>query len=275
MPELPEVETVKRSLEKKITGLTIENAEVIFPKAVPTHEPQDFKNMLIGRTVEEMRRRGKYLLIYLSGGFTLVIHLRMTGRLLLINSSQPLPKYTHVVINFNNNTSLAFADMRKFGRINLLPCDELNNLSGLKNLGPEPLGNDFTLKYLTENFKRRRTKIKALLLNQSFIAGLGNIYADEALYLAKIHPERLAGELTSSEISKLYRAIIEVLQQGIANRGTSFRDYVDGEGKTGSNQNMLQAYNREGKPCYRCGAVISRKKVAGRSSYFCPQCQKL
>ncbi len=275
MPELPEVETVKRSLEEKITGLAIENVQVIFPKVVHNQKPPDFKKLLIGRTVEKMGRRGKYLLIYLSGSFALVIHLRMTGRLVLINSGMELPKYTHVVINFNNNTALAFADMRKFGRINLLPSNELKTLSGLKDLGPEPLGNEFTLEYLTKKLQNRRTKIKAFLLNQRFIAGLGNIYADEALYSAKIHPERSADELTSLEINRLYHAIIEVLQQGIANRGTSFRDYVDGEGKTGSNQNMLQAYNREGQPCHRCGAVISRKKVAGRSSYFCPHCQKL
>lgn len=275
MPELPEVETIKRSLEKKITGQTIADVEVFYPKIVPTHRPHQFKEQLVGRTIEKLGRRGKYLLVHLSGGFTLVMHLRMTGRLVLIKNREQLPKYTHVLFRLGNQTVLAFADMRKFGRINLVSSEELKNLAGLKDLGPEPLGEEFTLEYLTKELNRRRTKIKPLLLDQTFVAGLGNIYADEALFLAKIHPERPAGDLKPQEITALYHAIIEALQQGINNRGTSISDYVDGEGNIGNNQNMLNAYSREGEHCPRCAAIITRKKVAGRSSYFCPKCQRL
>lgn len=275
MPELPEVETVRRSLEKLISGLSIINSEVFMPKIVGSHRPSDFKTALVGRQVAlQLERRGKYLIIPLSGNMVLVIHLRMTGRLVFLNECNDLPKYTHVLFYFNNGKRLAFADMRQFGRVNLLPMEELIKMSGLKDLGPEPLGDSFNQEYMHQELPRRRTKIKALLLNQSFVAGLGNIYVDEALHLAKIHPERLAQELSPDEINRLYQSIVHVIEQGIKNRGTSFRDYVDGEGNMGNNQNMLKAYNREGEQCLCCNEIISRKKVAGRSSYFCPHCQK-
>ncbi|MBM7855050.1 formamidopyrimidine-DNA glycosylase [Desulfohalotomaculum tongense] len=275
MPELPEVETVKRSLEKLITGLTIINVDVLMPKIIKSHTAQDFKKLLMGSEIKKLGRRGKYLLVYLSANKVLVIHLRMTGRLVLLKDNAELPKYTHVIFYLENDKRLIFADMRQFGRIDLLPEEELANMPGLKKLGPEPLEKKFNPEYLKKELKRRRTKIKALLLDQTFVAGLGNIYADEALHLAKVHPERPARDLTAEEIVNLYNAIVTVLRQGIKNRGTSFSDYVDGEGNTGSNQNMLKVYRREGKPCHCCGSIIKRKKVAGRSSCFCPQCQQL
>jgi formamidopyrimidine-DNA glycosylase len=274
MPELPEVETVKRSLAKLIIGLTITNVDIFAPSVVATHDAESFKAILSGLKINNLQRRGKYLIINLSNQLTLVIHLRMTGRLVYLKADQAPPKYTHVLFHFDNGNQLAFADMRRFGRVNLLPTAELKNLSGLKDLGPEPLTDEFNANYMLKALKKRRTKIKPLLLNQTFVAGLGNIYADEALHSAKIHPERLASELNDNEVTHLYQAIVTVLTQGIENRGTSFSDYVDGLGNKGSNQHMLKAYNREGELCHRCGNIILRKKVGGRSSYFCPQCQK-
>ncbi|MTI79631.1 MAG: bifunctional DNA-formamidopyrimidine glycosylase/DNA-(apurinic or apyrimidinic site) lyase [Firmicutes bacterium] len=275
MPELPEVETVKRSLEKLIVGLTIAKVDILMPKIIKSHTPDQFQQLIAGRKVISLERRGKYLQIHLSGTYTLIIHLRMTGRLVLITGSKKLPKYTHVIFHLEKDKRLVFADMRQFGTINLVPDEELQNMPGLKDLGPEPLGNDFSLGYLEKELQRRRTRVKTLLLNQSFVAGLGNIYADEALHLAKIHPERLANELSQQEVINLHQAIIEVIKQGIENRGTSFSDYVDGEGNIGSNQNMLKAYQRAGEPCHCCGTNMERKKVTGRSSCYCPQCQRL
>ncbi|MBO8138279.1 MAG: DNA-formamidopyrimidine glycosylase [Desulfotomaculum sp.] len=273
MPELPEVETVKRSLERLITGSAITDVNVLFPKVVKSHTPGDFKASLAGCKIKSLARRGKYLLVHLSGDKTLVIHLRMTGRLVYLEEKDDLPRYAHVIFYLEGGKRLVFADMRKFGHINLIPTAQLKNMPELKKLGPEPLGKEFTVQYLQQELRKRRTKIKALLLDQTFVAGLGNIYADEALHLAKIHPERTAQGLTGSEAAGLHHAIIKVLEQGIKNRGTSFSDYVDGEGNIGTNQYQLKAYQREGEPCSNCGTIIERKKVAGRSSFFCPQCQ--
>jgi formamidopyrimidine-DNA glycosylase len=164
--------------------------------------------------------------------------------------------------------------MRQFGTIQLSSTKDLNKVKGLKDLGPEPLEREFSRDFLRRELKRKRTRIKPLLLDQTFVAGLGNIYVDEALYRARLHPERLACTLSPREIANLYHAIVEVLQEGIENRGTSMRDYVDGDGRAGSYQELLQVYNREGEKCRRCGSTIERIKVGGRSSYYCPACQK-
>ena len=280
MPELPEVETIKRTLKIVLANLTITDVTIFKPKLV--NRP-DFKEALVGCQIsDQLTRRGKYLLLPLnkcaskSGDMTLAIHLRMTGCLVVIKENDQLPKYTHVLFYFDNpKIKLVFADMRQFGRLSLLTNAELQDLSGLKDLGPEPLEKNFNPTYLKNNLSSRRAKIKSLLLNQTLVAGLGNIYVDEALYLAQIHPERLGCDLTAPEVNNLYHAIITVLEQGIQNGGTSISDYVDAEGNAGNNQNMLQAYQRQNKPCYRCDEIITRIKVAGRSSHFCPRCQKI
>lgn len=275
MPELPEVETVKRSLQKLAVGQTIINVEVFLPKIVSPYPPEHFKAVVTGLKLENFQRRGKYLLAYLNRGMALVMHLRMTGRLVYLDANSPLPKYTHVLFYMDSGHRLAFADMRQFGHVTLLSQTEVDSLPALTKLGPEPLEKHFSVQYMAERLKKRRTKIKGLLLDQTFVAGLGNIYVDESLHRAHIHPERTAADLSMDEISALYHSIIAVLKQGIKNRGTSFSDYVDGEGKKGSNQNELTAYQREGEPCLYCGNIILRKKVVGRSSYYCPHCQRL
>ncbi len=274
MPELPEVETVKRTLEKKLAGLTFESVKLHMPKIVRLPTPEEFADSLTGKKISRLGRRGKYLLLYLSGGYTLVIHLRMTGRLVYTTPEAPLEKHTHAVFTLSNGDQLRYMDIRQFGRMMLAPTAELDEMPGLKTLGVEPLSENFTREFMKKELKRRRTRLKALLLDQSFIAGLGNIYVDEALHRAGLHPERLAAGLSPREITHLYQAIKDVLNEGIENRGTSFRDYVDGDGRPGNYQDKLAVYSKEGKPCLKCGKPINRIRVAGRSSYFCPHCQK-
>lgn len=274
MPELPEVETVRRTLEKHLVGLSFTGVDVHMPKVIRTPGLEEFNNLLVGPKITKLDRRGKYLLIHFASNYTLVTHLRMTGRLVYSPPEEPLAKHTHVVFYLSNGNQLRFADMRQFGRMSLVPTGELDSLSGLKDLGVEPLSDKFTREFMKKELRRRRTRLKSLLLDQTFIAGLGNIYADEALHRARLHPERLANDLNPREITRLYQAVREVIQEGIENRGTTFRDYVDGEGQAGNFQEMLKVYSREGQPCHCCGTSVNRIRVGGRSSYFCPQCQK-
>lgn len=274
MPELPEVETVKRTLQPKLAGLSFEGAEVFLAKVVRTPESFRLDELIAGKKLLKLGRRGKYLLMRLSDGFSLVVHLRMTGRLTYCGKDTPVDKHTHVVFNLNNGDQLRFADMRQFGRIWLLPTDSLESLPGFKDLGVEPFDEIFTRDFLKKELRRRHSRIKPLLLDQTFIAGLGNIYTDEALHRARINPERLATTLNAREVAHLYRAIREVLQEGIENRGTTVRDFIDSDGRAGHYQEMLRVYSRENKPCPACGKGIVKKKIGGRSSYFCPACQK-
>ncbi|MHB1042316.1 MAG: DNA-formamidopyrimidine glycosylase [Eubacteriales bacterium] len=274
MPELPEVETVKRTLQPKLAGLSFEGAEVFLAKVVRTPESFRLDELIAGKKLLKLGRRGKYLLMRLSDGFSLVVHLRMTGRLTYCGKDTPVDKHTHVVFNLNNGDQLRFADMRQFGRIWLLPTDSLESLPGFKDLGVEPFDEIFTRDFLKKELRRRHSRIKPLLLDQTFIAGLGNIYTDEALHRARINPERLATTLNAREVAHLYRAIREVLQEGIENRGTTVRDFIDSDGRAGQYQEMLRVYSRENKPCPACGKGIVKKKIGGRSSYFCPACQK-
>lgn len=274
MPELPEVETVRRTLQPKLTGLKFTDAQVLLPKIVRTPEPDEFKDIIKNKKILTVSRRGKYLLIGLSGGYTLAVHLRMTGRLVYNADDIPPAKHTHVVLHLDNGHSLTFADMRQFGRMWLVPTSSLGSLPGYKDLGMEPLDEHFTRDFLKKGLRRRHARIKSLLLDQTFIAGLGNIYADEVLHRAGVNPERLATTLTSRETAKLYHAIKDVITEGIDHRGTTFRDFIDGDGRAGGYQEHLRVYNREGSPCPHCSHIITRKKVGGRSSYYCPACQK-
>jgi len=274
MPELPEVETVRRTLEEKIVGKAIARVQIMMPKVVRP-DAGEFAHGLVCQGIEELDRRGKYLLICLTGGKVLVVHLRMTGRLIYCHPERPLDKHTHVIITLDDGYHLRYVDIRQFGKLQLINRDELDSVSGLATLGPEPLSEEFTKEGFKRALRNKRTKIKPLLLDQTFIAGLGNIYVDEALFRAKIHPERMASTLTPREAVRLYTAIREVIAEGIEHRGTTFRDYVDGTGQTGGYQNKLRAYGRESHPCYYCGRPLERKVVGGRSSTYCPRCQKV
>jgi len=276
MPELPEVETIRRGLEpylkgKTISGISIYNSTILLP------EPETFESVLPGLNILALNRKGKYLIMELSDDWRLVIHLRMTGKLLWIEqASTPMPPHTHVVLNFPDQKQLRFNDVRRFGRWWLVPKASLSEISGLASLGPEPIQADFNAQLLNQQLaKRHKAKIKPVLLDQRVVAGLGNIYVDEALFLAGIHPLRTVESLSPQEIDALVSATRQVLNDSIQRRGTSFRDYLDGLAQKGENQNYLNVFQQEGNPCPNCGALIKREKIGGRSSFFCPNCQRL
>lgn len=275
MPELPEVETIKRCLTQKITGLTIREVKIFLPKIIQRPNPDEFQTRLKGKTFLNVNRRGKYLLFYLSAGHVLVVHLKMTGQLIYSPANVPVAKHTRAIFNLSNEHRLSFLDLRQFGRLYLVTLKELENIPGLKKIGVEPLSENFFLDLMAQELSRRRTRLKPLLLDQSFIAGIGNIYADEILYRAYLHPLQPANMLKTQETARLFKAIREVLQEGIAYRGTTIRDYVDGEGRPGNYQNKLKVHGRAGQACEQCGQLITRLRLQGRSAYICPYCQKL
>ncbi|MBO8129365.1 MAG: DNA-formamidopyrimidine glycosylase [Peptococcaceae bacterium] len=277
MPELPEVETIIRGLRKNILGARILGVEIYLPKVVATPEPDLFKSKLKGKQINTLKRRGKYILVYLSDNSLLAFHLRMTGQLVFHKpgyNEADFPKHTHLVFRLDRGL-LRFTDPRQFGRVWLVPKDKPEWISGLTKLGPEPLDDTFTEERFKDKIRQHKQKIKPLLLDQAFIAGLGNIYTDEALYRARIHPAKRASDLTARETETLYRAIKEVLSEGIKYKGTSVRDYVDGTGDEGHYQERLAVYGKKGMACYRCGTPISRILCANRGTYYCPRCQKL
>jgi len=274
MPELPEVETIRRSLEKTIKNLTICQADIYLPQIVKIPSTERFLEQVANKKVTGIERKGKYLLIRLAQNMTLVVHFRMTGKFICCDPKDPVVKHTHLVFQLDNNSELRYNDVRQFGRFYLLESNDLNQIPGLKKMGIEPFDACFTRDYLKKHIKFRRTKIKPLLMDQCFIAGIGNIYADEILQAAKIHPERLACSLNAREIANLYLSIKKVLNKGIEYNGASIRDYVDSNGEKGRFQEQLAVYNREGEPCINCSTAIIRKRIGGRSSHFCPVCQK-
>jgi formamidopyrimidine-DNA glycosylase len=272
LPELPEVETISRQLAAAIPGRTICDAEVHLEKVVKEPAPAAFPGRVRGRKITGVSRRGKYLLLELDDGHTLVIHLRMSGQLVYEEEAAPLPRHTHLVLHLDRGR-LRLTDLRQFGRVWLLPAAEASRLPELAKLGPEPFSAAFSEAYLAGLLRNSRRRLKPLLLDQEVVAGIGNIYADEILFRAGLHPARRGAELTASEVKRLYHAVKEVLAEGVAHRGTSIRDYVDAEGREGSHQNFLKVHHRAGQPCLRCGTPIEKIKFGGRGTYFCPGCQ--
>lgn len=275
MPELPEVETVRRSLVPVVLSKRIESVDVYYKRILRHISPQAFQAQLIGSCFLDVARRGKYLIFALENGLELVAHLRMTGKLIYYSDAGiDLAKHTSVVFGFGDQGAMRFEDVRKFGTLDLVPQGEYEQIKGLDSLGVEPLSDAFTVQHLQDLTKNRSTKIKGLLLDQTKIAGLGNIYADESLFMAQIHPERPASSLKHDEVQRLHGAIRFVLQDAIDNQGTTLRDYRTGYGREGSFQNKLQIYGKKGESCPRCGIDLEYKKVAGRTSHFCPACQR-
>ena len=270
MPELPEVETIARGLQEPLVGGQFTGVRIGWQKLVAQCSVGEFKRRLVGQRILDVKRRGKYLVFALSGGESLIVHLRMTGRLLIKNRDDELDKDDHLIFELDDGRELRFNEVRKLGRVYLVGDED--EIVG--DLGPEPLDDNFTPADFAALLSARRSMIKPLLLNQRFLAGIGNIYADEALFVARIHPERRANTLTAEEINRLYSAIRQVLHQGIENRGTTFRAYRDAEGREGMNQEYLQVSRRTDEPCPRCGTPIVRTMVGGRGTYFCPKCQK-
>jgi formamidopyrimidine-DNA glycosylase len=271
MPELPEVETVARGLRAALVGRAFAGVEVRWARSVEPLDPAAFAQRLTGQTVSGVGRRGKWIVIALDGGDALLVHLRMSGRLVLESEACLDDRHLRVLLFLDDGRRLHFADQRKFGRMVLTAAPE----ERLGDLGPEPLGDGFTPERLEEMLARRRGRIKPLLLNQRFLAGLGNIYADEALWLARIHPLRQADTLTPAEVEGLHGAIQSVLRAAIASGGTTLPDraYQQADGRSGEFAGRLAAYGREGQPCPRCGAGVERIRVGQRSAHFCPRCQ--
>jgi formamidopyrimidine-DNA glycosylase len=272
MPELPEVETIRRALRNgqkdspSLIGREIIAAQLFWERTLAAPSPNLFKKRIIGQIVQEIDRRAKYLLLRLSKD-TLVIHLRMSGDLLVENSADPIAAHHRMVLIFDEELRLAFNDPRKFGRVWLL--EDPNTL--LNSLGPEPLAPSFNAEKLFQRLNSRRRQLKPLLLDQNFIAGLGNIYADEALHRAGLHPKVIASTLTYEQAKHLYRSIREVLNEGIDRSGAS----IDWVYRGGDFQNHFRVYQQTGEPCPRCGTSIERITVGQRGTHFCPQCQPL
>jgi len=289
VPELPEVETVKRGLLKLIVGRKIVAVKSDNPKSFP-NSSNDIAAFLIDSKIIDVRRRAKVLMIDLSTNYTLVIHLKMTGQLVFVDSTSRfgaghpndslvgnLPdKSTRVIITFSDESHLFFNDQRKFGWVRLIPTAEVPNLPFMLKVGPEPLEPDFTAKQFIARFKKRpRTSIKAAILDQSVIAGVGNIYADESLWGAKIHPARKVESVTDAELTELYSQVRYVMNLSIEKGGSTNRNYVNAEGKKGSYMDFARVFRREGLQCPRCGDEIVKIRVAGRGTHICLTCQLL
>jgi len=272
MPELPEVETIRRDLLPVARGRTIVGAWVSddAPRLIQLLTPQGFCRSLAGRRIEDISRRGKYLLFNLDQGFTWAVHLRMTGRLQHAPSECPHDPYLRAAFRLDDGSSLCYIDVRKLGIMWLVEDEAL--VTG--KLGPEPLSEAFSLPEFRSLLKRRSAPIKAVLLDQTALAGVGNIYADEALFAARVNPRRAANTLSRPAGERLHAGIRQVLEDALGDRGSSFRDYVDGRGREGGHQLNVKVFRRTGLPCYECGAPIRRVRLGGRSTHFCPKCQR-
>lgn len=279
MPELPEVETVRRGLIPVMEGQVIAEAQVNRPD-LRFPLPERMAERLTGQRVLALRRRSKYILADLSSGETLLIHLGMSGRMLIsgavvgeFHHAVPL-KHDHVVLVMANGAHITFNDARRFGSMDLMPTASWQDHKLLKDLGPEPLGNAFNEAWLARRLENRQTPIKAALLDQSVVAGLGNIYVCEVLHRARIAPNRLACDVTPAEVARLVPLIREVLAEAIEAGGSSLRDYRQADGELGYFQHTFRVYDREGQPCTTCGTPIARLVQSGRSSFYCPNCQR-
>ncbi|MBU9708149.1 MULTISPECIES: DNA-formamidopyrimidine glycosylase [Paenibacillus] len=275
MPELPEVETIKRTLNELIVDKHIDHVTVNLPRII--QRPDDihaFAMELAGHRITGVERRGKFLRILLDG-LVLVSHLRMEGRYGLYSQDDPVEKHTHVIFHFKDGTELRYQDVRQFGTMHLFPAGQDLLEKPLNKLGLEPMDEAFTPEMLRAAVGTRSTSIKAALLNQSYVVGIGNIYVDESLFKAGIHPAQPAKSLTDSQFRVLHEAIVSTLGASIQVGGSSIKSFVNGQGKTGDFQHQLQIYGRNAKPCMNCGTLIEKSVVAGRGTHHCPVCQPL
>jgi formamidopyrimidine-DNA glycosylase len=292
MPELPEVQTIVKGLNEKVLQGTFLNVWTDTAKIIKKIDFEDFKKQLKGKKIEKIYRRGKNIIFNLSEGFSLLIHLKMTGHFLYgnwrfeNNNWVPLEKegplldeynkYIHVLFYLDNGKMLAFSDLRKFAKIEFWKTENLEKSKELQSLGPEPLSEDFTFKVFRDILnKKKRGKIKQVLMDQEIIAGIGNIYSDEILWLAKVNPFKDVSLISDKEAEDIFDAIKNVLMEALESRGTSISDYRDIEGKKGKYGDLRRVYRREGEECLRCGSKIERKMIGQRSTHFCPLCQKL
>jgi formamidopyrimidine-DNA glycosylase len=278
--ELPEVEVMRRDLEKDIVGRKVAAAEVRpsrnAMRVIRRHgRRKEFVDHVVGRKFTKAERRGKYVLLHMDNGDVLVVHFGMSGLFLRGNKRQALPPHTHVVITFAQGGDLRFVDPRTFGELFVTPADEVGKVKELQHIAIDPLDHVFTWQAFGATLSQRAGKMKQLLMDQKFVSGLGNIYSDEVLFAAGLRHDRVSDTLSSQEVRRLYRAMQEVLQEAIRFRGTTLEDeaYLDLFGKPGEFQNELKVYGRAGLPCRRCRTPIEAVKISGRNAYFCPQCQ--
>jgi formamidopyrimidine-DNA glycosylase len=276
MPELPEVETIRARLAPRLEGRSLERVEIVDPRLTRPEPPEAIAAELVGERISAVRRRGKYLVFAFESGRHLLVHLRMTG-----NVEHPAlggfaaDPYRRAVVTLDDGSDVAYRDVRRFGTWALLEPGDLEDYFAVRRLGGEPLERGFTTRILTEALSGRRAPIKAALLDQRAAAGVGNIYADEALWRARIHPLRPAGSLAADEIARLRKAIRAALEMGIARQGATLRDYRDPQGRRGRMQEEFKVYGRAGEPCPRCGTPIEKTRGGGRGTWYCPQCQSV
>jgi formamidopyrimidine-DNA glycosylase len=276
MPELPEVETIRARLAPRLEGRRLERVEIVDPRLTRPEPPEAIAAALEGERIVRVSRRGKYLVFEFESGRHLLVHLRMTG-----NVEHPAQgglaadPYRRAVVRLDDGSDVAYRDVRRFGTWDLLEPGDLEDYFAVRRLGGEPLEGGFTTRALAQALEGRRAPIKAALLDQRAAAGIGNIYADEALWRARLHPLRPAGSLTAGEIARLRKAIRAALEMGISRQGATLRDYRDPEGRRGRMQDEFKVYGRAGEPCPRCGTPIEKTRAGGRGTWFCPQCQRL
>lgn len=275
MPELPEVETVRRGLEMAVVGKKILKVKVHRPKTIEGIPVQDFEDRLTGEVFKHIKRRAKYLFLQLQSGLTVSVHLKMSGAFLVHDPQIPQPKHCHVVFSLSDGKELRFKDLRAFGRMALYESlEEAQKVGSIPNLALEPLDEAFTLGYFSERLKNYSSPVKALLLDQTkAVSGIGNIYADESLFLSGVHPTKPVNQLSKSEVAKLYEAIKQVIAASILAGGTTIRDYVNSEGNLGEYALQLNVYGQKKKDCKSCGSPIQYIRLAQRGTHFCPQCQ--
>jgi formamidopyrimidine-DNA glycosylase len=276
MPELPEVELVARALDKLTTGQHILAAKLLRPGLAPETSPKEFGRLLRGARIERVGRRGKHLLIEMDGPFVLIAHLRMTGRFLYLPPQAPLPKFAHAVFHLDGDRRLVFSDQRHFGMMKIVERSRLHETKELSALAPEPFSDSFTVAYLHSALGRSRRTLKETLLDQRRVTGLGNIYAAEAMYQARVNPFIVAAEFSLRRVPRLHRAILDTFTEAIHHGSTLNVDpeNIDGSYGGGGYEARWRVYDREGEPCHSCRARIRRIAHAGRSTYFCPRCQR-
>ena len=288
MPELPEVETIKRGLAKKLPGKTISQFDSDWHKTI-NYPLAKYRRLIKGKKIKQLRRRAKMLIIDLSDDWHILVHLKMTGQLVYQTKNQcligghqieescvALPnKFTHAMVTFSDGSRLFFNDIRKFGWFRLYRTAELEKVLANMAMGPEPLEKEFTLNYLVATAKRRpRTKIKQFIMDNKNLVGVGNIYSDEILFFAKVKPNRLVGKVKQQEWGRIYQGIRKILQAAIKAQGTTFSNYVNADGQAGGFVKKLKVYQRYGKKCYKCASKVVKMKLGGRTASFCPRCQK-
>ena len=274
MPELPEIETIKNVIEPQIKGLVIKKITVNRSEVIAQPNADKFLRAVTGQEISAMTRKGKFLILHLKNESRIILHLRMTGCLLVTPSDYPMEKHTHIIFHLSCEKELQFSDIRRFGRFWLIRKGEKDTYSGIEKLGLEPLSRECNVEYLKSKFGKRKKKIKECLLDQSVIAGIGNIYSDEILFLAKICPARSADSLTETEWERLAEMIPECLSYFIEKNHIEQEDYLQSKGQDYRNTPFLQVYGHAGESCPNCGETLVRVVISGRSSVYCPNCQK-